>query len=104
MFGLRWHFRYCDHSFRLRYFLIVFYATVITFAGYLVAADSGLRGMIEVWIDIVVFVRSHSFCSMQGQGLILGLALSAMLLVMYFFTRQRVLQALQLYTSYRCFI
>src|SRR5437763_10295908 len=37
-------------------FLVIFFATVITLAGYLVAADSGLRGMIEVWVDIAVFV------------------------------------------------
>src|SRR6516162_2002197 len=33
-------------------FLVLFYATVIVLAGYLVAADSGRRGMIELWVDI----------------------------------------------------
>src|SRR5437763_933328 len=33
-------------------FLVIFYATVIALAGYLVAADSGLRGMFELWLDI----------------------------------------------------
>ena len=76
-------------------FIIVFYATVIAFAGYLVAADSGQRGMIELWIDIVFFVLLPLFLVIS-QGLIIGLALTAVLLLIYFFIRRRVYQALHI--------
>ncbi len=41
---------------QLAIFILIFYATVIALAGYVVAADSGQRGMIELWIDIAIFV------------------------------------------------
>ncbi len=59
-------------------FLVIFYATVIALAGYLVAADSGLRGMIELWVDIAVFVLVPLFL-VQSLGLIIGLALCAII-------------------------
>ena len=76
-------------------FIVVFYATVIAFAGYLVAADSGQRGMIEVWIDIVFYVLLPLFLVIS-QGLIIGLALTAVLLLAYFFISRRVYQALHI--------
>ena len=76
-------------------FIVVFYATVIAFAGYLVAADSGQRGMIEVWIDIVFYVLLPLFLVIS-QGLIIGLALTAVLLLIYFFINRRVHQALHI--------
>jgi hypothetical protein len=54
-------------------FLVIFYATVIALAGYLVAADSGLRGMIALWIDILVFVLVPLLLVIS-QGLVIGLA------------------------------
>lgn len=74
-------------------FLIVFYGTVIVFAGYLVAADSGRRGMIELWIDIAVFAVLPLFLVMS-EGLIIGLAVSAILWVIYFLVSRRVYKAL----------
>lgn len=74
-------------------FLLIFYATVIALAGYLVAADSGLRGMIELWIDIAVFALIPLFL-VQSQGLIIGLALCAIIWPLYFFVRRRVFKAL----------
>ncbi len=76
-------------------FIFVFYATVITLAGYLVAADSGQRGMIELWIDIVFFILLPLFLVI-GQGLIIGLALSALLLLVYMFIRRRVYKLLRI--------
>ena len=49
-------------------FLVIFYATVIALAGYLVAADSGLRGMFELWIEIAVFAIVPLLL-VQSQGL-----------------------------------
>ena len=75
-------------------FLVIFYATVITLAGYLVAADSGLRNMFEVWIDIAVFALVPLLL-VQNLGLILGLAVCAIFWGLYFFARRRVLKALK---------
>ena len=74
-------------------FIVIFYAVVIALAGYLVAADSGLRGTIELWIDIAVFVLVPLFLVLS-QGLIIGLALCAIIWVVYFFARRRVYKAL----------
>ena len=74
-------------------FLVIFYATVITLAGYLVAADSGLRGMIELWVDILVFVLVPLLLVIS-QGLIIGLALCAIIWPVYFFARRRIYKAL----------
>ena len=76
-------------------FIVVFYATVIALAGYLVAADSGQRGMIELWIDIVFYVLLPLFLVIS-EGLIIGLALTAVLLMVYFFIRRRVYKALHI--------
>ena len=76
---------------QLAIFIVIFYATVITLAGYLIAADSGQRGMIELWIDIAVFVLVPLFLVI-GQGLIIGLALSVIVWLVYFFVRRSVRQ------------
>ncbi len=78
---------------QLAIFIVIFYATVIALAGYLVAADSGLRGMFELWIDIAVFVLVPLFL-VQGLGLIIGLALCAVIWPVYFFARRRLYRAL----------
>jgi len=77
----------------LTIFIVIFYATVIALAGYLVAADSGLRGMYELWIDVAVFVLVPLFL-VQSLGLIIGLALCAVIWPLYFFARRRLYRAL----------
>jgi len=79
-------------------FIIVFYATVIALAGYLVAADSGQRGMIALWVDIAVYVLLPLFLVISQNNLIIGIALSAVLLLVYFFIRRRVYKALRITT------
>ncbi|HXZ04913.1 MAG TPA: branched-chain amino acid ABC transporter permease [Ktedonobacteraceae bacterium] len=76
-------------------FLVIFYATLIVLAGYLVAADSGRRGMIELWVDIAVFVVLPLFLVMS-QGLIIGFAVSAIIWVIYLVVRGRVYKALHI--------
>ena len=78
---------------QLAIFILVFFATVITLAGYLVAADSGQQGMIALWIDIAVFVLIPLFLVIS-QGLIIGLALCAVVWPLYFLVRRRVRKAL----------
>src|SRR6059058_1915622 len=63
-------------------FLVIFYATVIVLAGYLVAADSGLRGMFAVWIDIAVYALVPLLI-VQSLGLIIGLAVCAIFWMLY---------------------
>jgi len=67
-------------------FVTVFYAAVITLASYLVAADSGRRGMIELWMDVLIFTVVPLILVIFF-GLILGLALSAVVWPIYFYVR-----------------
>ena len=70
-------------------FILVFYATVIALAGYLVAADTGRRRSIEVWIDILFFVLVPLFLII-ALGLIIGLALCAIIWPLYIYARKRI--------------
>ena len=67
-------------------FVTVFYAAVITLAGYLVAADSGRRGMIELWTDVFIFTVVPLILVIFF-GLIIGLALCAVVWPIYFYVR-----------------
>jgi ABC-type branched-subunit amino acid transport system permease subunit len=78
---------------QLALFLVVFYATVITLVGYLVAADSGQRGVIALWVDIAVFVVVPILL-VEYLGLIIGLALCAVIWPVFFFARRRIYKAL----------
>ena len=57
-------------------FVTIFYGAVIVLAGYLVAADSGRRGMIDLWVDVFTFTIVPLLLVIFF-GLILGLALCA---------------------------
>jgi ABC-type branched-subunit amino acid transport system permease subunit len=70
-------------------FIIIFYATVIVLAGYLVAADTGRRGMIDVWIDILLFAVVPLVLVMLA-GLIIGLALCVIVWGIFFYVRALV--------------
>src|SRR6266700_684531 len=73
-------------------FILVFYVTVVALAGYLVAADSGRRGMINLWIDILVFALVPLVLVITF-GLIIGLALCAIVWSVYFYIRNLVRKA-----------
>ena len=73
-------------------FILVFYVTVVALAGYLVAADSGSRGMLELWIDILIFALVPLVLVILS-GLIIGLALSAVIWPLYFFVRNLLRKA-----------
>jgi len=80
-------------------FVVIFYATVIALAGYFLAADSGRRGMVEIWIDIAVFIVIPILLVMQQQiGLIIGLALSVIVWGVFFFVRT-LLRRMRHYTT-----
>ncbi|HLX39789.1 MAG TPA: branched-chain amino acid ABC transporter permease [Ktedonobacteraceae bacterium] len=71
-------------------FTAVFYVVVLLLVSYLVAADSGRRGMIELWIEVVVFTLVPLVLVILFYNLILGLALSVVVWLVYFFVRNVV--------------
>ncbi|MEO8973329.1 MAG: hypothetical protein ABI406_17220, partial [Ktedonobacteraceae bacterium] len=71
-------------------FTAVFYVVVLLLVSYLVAADSGRRGTIELWIDIAVFALVPLVLVILFGNLILGLALSFVVWLVYFFVRNTV--------------
>lgn len=73
-------------------FIALFYLVVILLAGYLVAADSGRRGMLSLWLDVLIFALVPIFMVMNI-GLIIGLAVSALIWAAYFFVRNLVRKA-----------
>jgi|GEM_PF-22141 len=74
-------------------FIAIFYVVVMMLAGYLVAADSGRSGILKLWIDVAVFAVIPLFLVIVF-GLIIGLAVSIVVLPLYFYLRGRVLKAL----------
>lgn len=73
-------------------FIVIFYLTVITLAGYLVAVDTGRRTMLDVWLDILIFVLVPLVLVIL-EGLIIGLALCTIVWAIYFYVRSRVRKA-----------
>jgi len=73
-------------------FIALFYLAVIVLAGYLVAADSGRRGMLSLWLDVLIFALLPLFLVMNI-GLIIGLAACAVIWAVYFFARNLVRKA-----------
>ncbi len=73
-------------------FILIFYATVIALAGYLVAADTGRQRSIGVWSDILFFVLIPLFLII-ALGLIIGLALCAIIWPLYIYARNRIRRA-----------
>jgi len=71
-------------------FIVIFYATVIALAGYLVAADSDRRSPVEVWIDILFYVVLPLLYIILTNNLLIGLGLAAVTWGIYFFARKRV--------------
>lgn len=70
-------------------FIVILYATVMALVGYLAAADSGQRTLIDVWSDIVVFAVVPLVLVIPF-GLVIGLALCAVVWPVYFYVRGRV--------------
>ncbi|MDQ2885902.1 MAG: branched-chain amino acid ABC transporter permease [Chloroflexota bacterium] len=73
-------------------FILILYATVLALCGYLVAADSGRRKTLSLWLDILVFVLVPLLLVITN-GLILGMAFTALVWVLFFVVRNRVFHA-----------
>ena len=71
-------------------FITAFYATIMALAGYLVAADSGRRGALELWIEVLVFAVIPLVLVILLGDLFLCLALCALIWPIYLYGRKRV--------------
>lgn len=78
---------------QLAVFTVIFYATTIALAGYLVAADSGRSSVVKTWIEVAVFVIVPLYLVIN-YGLIIGLALCTIVWPIYLYLRRRVSRAL----------
>ncbi|MBE3560052.1 MAG: hypothetical protein IMW89_12610, partial [Ktedonobacteraceae bacterium] len=74
----------------LAIFIVLFYAAVIALAGYLVAADSGRRSTLELWLDILFYVLVPLILLITLNNLILGLAVSVLVWGLYILVRNYV--------------
>jgi len=73
-------------------FTVVFYAAVLALVGYLVASDSGRRRTVDVWFDVLIFALVPLILVIV-LGLIVGLALCAVIWPLYFYVRGRIRKA-----------
>ena len=74
-------------------FCIVFYAVAIALVGYLVAADDGRRGRygtIELWADMIAYTVIPILLISWTNDLVIGLALSVVVIAIYLFLRKRI--------------
>lgn len=74
-------------------FIIIFYTAITVFTGYLVAADSGRRSTIGIWIDVVIFASLPIVLVSIINDLFIGLALCAVIWSVYFYVHNRLLKA-----------
>ncbi len=78
-------------------FIVLFYTTVIALAGYLVAADSGRRGYLDLWLNVLVFVLVPLLLTIVTSNLIIGLTASIIVWGVYFLIR-RIVRKMTNYT------
>lgn len=71
-------------------FIFIFYLTLLALSGYLMAADSGRRGMVEIWVDILIFTVVPILLISATSNLIIGLALCGIIWPIYFILRNRI--------------
>ncbi|MBV9690170.1 MAG: branched-chain amino acid ABC transporter permease [Ktedonobacteraceae bacterium] len=74
-------------------FIVIFYSVIITFVGYLVAADSGRRGLLGLWTDVAIFALLPIFMVIVFNDLFIGLAVCAIIWPAYLYVRGRVRKA-----------
>src|SRR5579883_2388038 len=73
-------------------FTVVFYIAVLLLAGYLVAADTGRRSIIETWADVLIFAVVPLILIILF-GLIIGLALCAIVWPLYILIKNQIRKA-----------
>ncbi|GLV56180.1 hypothetical protein KDH_30230 [Dictyobacter sp. S3.2.2.5] len=71
-------------------FMLIVYLSTIVLAGYLVAADSGRRNMIEVWCDVAFTVVVPLVLLAVTDNLLISLGLGVVIWAVYLLIRNRV--------------
>ncbi|MBA2393886.1 MAG: branched-chain amino acid ABC transporter permease [Ktedonobacteraceae bacterium] len=79
-------------------FILLFYATIIALAGYMVAADSGRRGVLDLWLSVFIFVMIPLLMMIVIGNLIIGLTASIIIWGVYFLVR-RIVRRMTNYTA-----
>jgi ABC-type branched-subunit amino acid transport system permease subunit len=70
-------------------FTVIFYGAVIALVGYFVASDNGQRRTLEIWLDVLIFALVPLILVIVF-GLVVGLALCAVVWPLYFYIRNRI--------------
>jgi ABC-type branched-subunit amino acid transport system permease subunit len=70
-------------------FISLLFLVVFALIGYLIAADSGRKSTLEVWIDVALYIVVPLLLVIET-GLIIGLALSAIVWPLYIYVRNQV--------------
>lgn len=76
------------------FFMILVYGTSIVLQGYLVAADSGRRSIVEVWLDALFTIVLPIIFLYVTNNLLIGLALGAIVWAIYNLVRTRIRTAM----------
>ncbi|GCE28443.1 hypothetical protein KDA_39270 [Dictyobacter alpinus] len=71
-------------------FLLLLYGSVIALAGYLVAADSGRRSILEVWLDVVFAAVVPLILLATTANLLISIGLAVVIWALYMFVRNQV--------------
>ena len=79
-------------------FMLLFYATIIALAGYLVAADSGRGSALDLWLNVFIFVMVPLLMMILIGNLIIGLTASVIIWGVYFLVR-RIVSRMTHYTA-----
>jgi ABC-type branched-subunit amino acid transport system permease subunit len=74
-------------------FIIVFYAGVTALTGYLVASDSGRRGTLWIWLDVLFMIVAPLLFIIITDNLLIGLSIYAIELVVYLLVRRYIRKA-----------
>lgn len=68
-------------------FSLLLYLLAIALSGYLVAADSGRRKLVDVWIDVLLFAVAPIIVIYLTNNLVIGIALASIIWGLFFLVR-----------------
>ncbi|HLG76669.1 MAG TPA: hypothetical protein VKX46_09645 [Ktedonobacteraceae bacterium] len=77
-----------DRAVQSLIFMVLFYLAVVALAGYLVAVDTGRRGIVEIWVDVILYAVAPIILIAQTNSLVIGIAASAVVWGIFFFARK----------------
>lgn len=68
-------------------FMLLFYLAMLAFSGYLVAADSGRRKLVEMWADVLLFAVVPIITIALTNNLVIGIAIASVVWGVFFLVR-----------------